>query len=129
MRRSAAIAAAALLAASAPATAALKSFSWVAPDQYENGDALPLEELERYELGCGPQAGDRSTDVHTWLASESSSGRGIDFAVGEWHCALRVRAVRNGETSPYSEWSNEVTFTVAPSSPNAPTNLSVTDAE
>lgn len=117
-----------LVLGSSDVLAVEKTFSWTAPTEYTDGTALdPLQELERYELGCGPVAGDRSSDVRTWIQGASFQ-RVEDFAAGEHHCALRVRALVNDQPSEFSDWSNELTFTVAPGRPNAPTNLAATDA-
>ena len=114
-----------------PALAADRTFSWDAPTEYVDGSPLPLEELERYELGCGPVAGERAADVRTWITTPSDT-RVEDFGIGTHYCALRVKAITNAsQVGDWSAWSNEVSFTVAPPvmAPVAPMNLAVSSSD
>jgi hypothetical protein len=104
-----------------------KTFSWANPTEYENGEPLTLSEFVRYDLGCGPVSGDRSTIVRTWIATGTDAREEAFTAVGPYFCALNITAtgtVTDNQPAT-SEWSNEVSFTVAPTKPNPVTNLTV----
>jgi hypothetical protein len=101
------------------------TFRWENPTEYENDAPLTLSEFQRFDLGCGPNPGDRNSIVRSWVATAATM-RAEQFPVpGQYFCALNLTALGAAtENMPRSSaWSNEVSFTVAPTIPKPPQNL------
>jgi hypothetical protein len=95
--------------------------TWINPTEYDNGEALTLQEFSRFDFACGEPL----EIVATWIDIEATQ-RMLDigmFARGVEHtCALRVAVVgpkTGGQITP-SNWSNAVSFTLPFLTPKAP---------
>lgn len=103
----------------------VKTFTYSAPDQYTNGDALPASDLASFELGCGDAPGNYGLISRTWAAGVASRQETIPN--GNWFCALRAITTANATfPNQTSDWSNEVNFTVPTPRPVPINDLSVT---
>lgn len=102
--------------------------SYRLPTNYETGEALTIDHIERIELGIGTEAG-----VYPLIAPDVTfepDGDGIStepleafglIAPGAYFVAGRTVA-KNGRTS---EWSEAAAFTIEAPKPNPPSALSV----
>lgn len=86
-----------------------KTFNWTPPDSRENGDPMTIQEIDRFPISCGTQAGG-PYDAFTFNAAGNvSSFVAADiFPEGTYFCVAQT-VDTNGEISRYS---NEVNFTV-----------------
>jgi hypothetical protein len=104
-----AIAAAVLMIASLAARADVKTFTWIAPTQYEDGSALAPQDILGYRLVCAPSGSDGAVP-----ALPTSFAK--DFPPGTYTCTLATRALNGQESVP----SNAVVFTVPEPPPPPP---------
>jgi len=86
-----------------------KTFTWEAPTQRENGDALPSGEIQEYIIRCGTETGgpytafrfETNANVNEYASDEV-------FDPGTYFCIARTKDTEG----LISENSNEVNFTV-----------------
>jgi hypothetical protein len=99
---------------------------WVNPTEYEDGTPLPLQQFQRFDLGCGTPR----VVVSTWIDT-STTTRTVPnnlFVRGDNECALRIAVVGSPVTGGQvatSDWSNSVNFDVPTTVPRPPTGLTI----
>lgn len=86
------------------------TFTYQPPTEYADNSPLLLEELDRYELGCSQLTGDYSSDIRTWIGTETQPRTEQFIIPGNHFCALRVICI--GADCDWSDWSNEVNFSI-----------------
>jgi hypothetical protein len=111
--------------------ATTKTITFDAPTAFTDGSALPASGIAKYEYGFSQTKGGPYTKIvpdtdFTPDAAGHQTGT-VDvsgFAFGTWYAAVRdtVTAQYGGVASA---WSNEVSFTVDPKTPEAPRNFSI----
>lgn len=93
-----------------------KTFTWIPPSQYEDGEPLPNNEIESYNIYCdGAEVAiwnqpNEPVGTDTWTAPNDQFALGI-------HVCTATAVATNGEESVRS---NAVNFTVVAPRPKAP---------
>jgi len=103
----------------------MKTFSAVMPTQYEDGTALALADLARWNVACGHTAGGPYTAYTSVNRLPTVTSFPDVFAPGTWFCSATATttASKGALTSDFS--MPEVSFIVPQPKPKAPTGFSV----
>jgi hypothetical protein len=111
--------------------ATLKTITFDAPTAFTDSSALPSSGIAKYEYGFSQTKGGPYTKivVDTDFTADANGKQTAQvdvsgFAFGTWYVAARdtTTAQFGGATSV---WSNEISFTVDPKTPEAPKNFSI----
>jgi len=105
--------------------APFKTWNWIDPVQYENGQNIPGGDLTNTTLRCGMQPDGPYPATQVFAMQVAPSIEDMAFVVagmpGTYYCVATVESIAHGTTSGYS---NELPFVVAPGSsgfvPNPP---------
>lgn len=92
----------------------IKTWSWIAPTQFENDELIPYGDLDSYTLHCSTTPGGPYTASKVFNYQTSPSDEDMAFIVngmpGTYYCVSTVHSISHDTTSGYS---NEVNFLVA----------------
>ena len=92
-----------------------KTWSWIAPTQYENNSSIPGDDLTAFTLHCGMESGGPYPASQIFNMQAPPSLEDMAFVVaglpGTYYCVSTVSSVAHLTTSGFS---NEINFTVLP---------------
>jgi hypothetical protein len=92
-----------------------KTWSWIDPTEYENGQLIPGGDLTNTTMHCGMQAGGPYPASQVFAMQTPPSIEDMAFVVaglpGTYYCVATVSSIQHGTVSGNS---NEINFTVLP---------------
>lgn len=100
-------------------------FNWVDPTKNTDGTAITAGEVTGYQIGVRPSTGTPGTyPVLTPIASPTATSEPLAslssvLAPGSYAAAIQTVGPVN------SAWSSEITFAIAPPTPNPPSGFTV----